>query len=54
MCAESVWWRCHRSLVPDYLKLKGWQIMHIMGKNKATEHTYTRPAKIVNEKLTYM
>src|SRR5512133_2695178 len=30
MCAESVWWRCHRSMVSDYMKLNGWKVMHIM------------------------
>ncbi len=53
MCSEAVWWRCHRSLVSDYLKLKGWIVYHIMEIGKAEEHTYTSPAKIVNGKLSY-
>ncbi len=53
MCAESLWWRCHRSLVSDYLKLNGWQVLHIMGPKKTVEHTYTQPAKIVEGKLNY-
>ena len=53
MCSEAVWWRCHRSLVSDYLKWKGWQVMHIMSKNKSEEHPYTSPAKIVDDKLNY-
>lgn len=53
MCAEALWWRCHRSMVSDYLKWKGWQVFHIMGKKKATAHTYTRPARIVDHKLSY-
>lgn len=24
MCSEAVWWRCHRSMVSDYLKAEGW------------------------------
>lgn len=32
MCAEAVWWRCHRALVSDYLKAHGWTVVHIMGK----------------------
>ncbi len=39
MCSEAVWWRCHRSLVSDYLKLHGWTVMHIMGAHKAEEHS---------------
>ncbi len=53
MCSEAVWWRCHRSMVSDYLKAEGWKVMHIMGVGKATEHPYTQPAKILNGKLTY-
>ncbi|MGN6264998.1 MAG: DUF488 domain-containing protein [Ginsengibacter sp.] len=53
MCAEAVWWRCHRSLVSDYLKNEGWTVLHIMGVGKSTEHPYTAPAKIMNGKLNY-
>ena len=53
MCAEAVWWRCHRSMVSDYLKAKGWKVMHIMTLGKAKEHTFTSPAKIVNGNVSY-
>jgi uncharacterized protein (DUF488 family) len=53
MCAEAVWWRCHRSLVSDYLKKQGWTVIHIMGVGKAQEHPYTSPARIVEDKLLY-
>lgn len=53
MCSEAVWWSCHRSLVSDHLKWKGWQVMHIMGENKIQEHPYTSPAKIINGQLSY-
>ena len=53
MCSEAVWWRCHRSLVSDYLKWKGWTVLHIMTENKSEEHPYTSPAKIINDKLNY-
>ena len=53
MCAEAVWWSCHRSLISDILKSEGWTVMHIMNKNTATEHPYTAPANIVDGKLSY-
>ncbi|HEY6974971.1 MAG TPA: DUF488 domain-containing protein [Chitinophagaceae bacterium] len=53
MCSEAVWWRCHRSLVSDFLKLKGWNVYHIMEIGKAEEHNYTQPAKIINGELSY-
>lgn len=53
MCSEAVWWKCHRSMVSDYLKLKGWEVIHIMGIGKETEHPYTSPARIINNELNY-
>ncbi|MBA3828031.1 MAG: DUF488 domain-containing protein [Taibaiella sp.] len=53
MCSEAVWWRCHRSLVSDYLKVQGWQVMHIMDIGKATEHPYTAPARVQQGNLFY-
>ena len=38
MCSEAVWWRCHRSMVSDYLKATGWKVMHIMSMGKEEEH----------------
>lgn len=53
MCAEAVWWRCHRSMVSDYLKVKDWTVLHIMSAGKVQEHTYTSPARIVAGRLCY-
>jgi uncharacterized protein (DUF488 family) len=53
MCSEAVWWSCHRSLVADYLKWKGWNVQHIMDVGKATEHPYTKPARIIEGRLRY-
>ena len=53
MCSEAVWWRCHRSMVSDYLKAKGWAVLHIMAKGKVQEHKYTSPARIVDGNVFY-
>jgi uncharacterized protein (DUF488 family) len=53
MCAEAVWWRCHRSLISDYLKALGIEVMHILDANKTEPHPYTSAARIVNGKLSY-
>lgn len=53
MCSEAVWWRCHRALVSDYLKAKGWNVLHIMGEGKVQEHTYTSPAKVIGDRVYY-
>jgi AhpD family alkylhydroperoxidase len=38
-------------MVSDYLKLHGWNVIHIMGIEKATKYPYTAPARIVNNEL---
>lgn len=53
MCSEAVWWSCHRALISDYLKWRGWKVNHIMALNKAMEHPYTKPAEIVSGALVY-
>ncbi|MEO5967751.1 MAG: DUF488 domain-containing protein [Ferruginibacter sp.] len=53
MCSEAVWWSCHRSLISDDLKNKGWEVIHIMNAGTSMEHPYTKPAKIIEGKLTY-
>ena len=34
MCAEAVWWRCHRRIIADYLISAGEKVLHIMGTGK--------------------
>lgn len=53
MCSEAVWWRCHRSMISDYLKAEGWEVLHIMGLENAPEHPFTAPAKVANGELEY-
>jgi uncharacterized protein (DUF488 family) len=53
MCAEAVWWKCHRSLIADYLKAQGTEVIHIIDARKTEPHPFTSAAKIVNGKLDY-
>ena len=53
MCAEAVWWRCHRSLISDYLKVRGMEVIHIFDTNKAELHPYTSAARVGNGILSY-
>ncbi|HLA95779.1 MAG TPA: DUF488 domain-containing protein [Pyrinomonadaceae bacterium] len=53
MCAEAVWWRCHRSMISDYLKAAGITVEHIMDGGKNTIHPFTSAARIDNGKLVY-
>ena len=53
MCAESVWWKCHRSLIADHLKSKGHEVIHILTVDKTEVHPYTSAARIVDGELSY-
>jgi uncharacterized protein (DUF488 family) len=53
MCAEAVWWRCHRSLISDYLKARGIEVVHILDANKTQTHPFTSAARIANGQLNY-
>ena len=53
MCAEAVWWRCHRSLISDYLKARGVKVSHIMAVGKSEAHPFTSAARIVKGELSY-
>ena len=41
MCAEAVWWRCHRRIIADYLIAQGNEVVHILEKNKLEPATLT-------------
>jgi uncharacterized protein (DUF488 family) len=53
MCAERFYWRCHRRIISDYLKVKGHQVMHVIDKGQTREHELTRFAKIEDGRLAY-
>jgi uncharacterized protein (DUF488 family) len=41
MCAEAVWWRCHRRIIADYLLARGVQVRHVFDAKKAEDATPT-------------
>ena len=47
MCAEAVWWRCHRRIIADYLLARSIPVAHIMGPGTVTSATLTPGALIV-------
>jgi uncharacterized protein (DUF488 family) len=54
MCAEAVWWRCHRALIADALCVQGIRVVHIIDETHAVVHPYTSPARIVQGRLSYV
>jgi uncharacterized protein (DUF488 family) len=54
MCAEQLWWRCHRSLIADWLKVRGWEVLHILNAQQVQLHPWTRAARVENGRLSYV
>jgi uncharacterized protein (DUF488 family) len=54
MCSESVWWRCHRRLLADYLVLvRGVEVVHLMPDGRRTPHALTEGARRDDEQVVY-
>ena len=45
MCAETLWWRCHRRLIADAAVLRGSQVIHLLSPASSQEHVVTRQAR---------
>ena len=52
MCAEAVWWRCHRRIVADYAMLRGLRVMHVFSATKAERAARTPFAKVDRRRKT--
>lgn len=53
MCAEAVWWRCHRRIIADYLIAAGEPVFHILGPGRVEAARPTEAARIDADALTY-
>lgn len=53
MCAEAVWWRCHRQLTADALVARGIDVRHITGTGPAAAHKLTEFARVADGEVRY-
>ena len=53
MCAEAVWWRCHRRIITDYLLAAGETVFHILGRGHVEPARMTEGAKQERDRITY-
>ena len=53
MCAEAVWWRCHRRIIADYLIAGGDEVFHLMGRGNVVRATLTPAAVPRDSGLVY-
>jgi len=53
MCAEAVWWQCHRRLVADALVARGVAVRHILGPDAPKKHELTDFARVESGRVRY-
>lgn len=53
MCAEALYWRCHRRLIADALLARGWTVLHIQNAEKVEPHQLPSFARIEGVRVTY-
>ncbi len=53
MCAEAVWWQCHRQLLADALLARGVPVYHILGPGGAKPHQLSEFARVADGRVTY-
>jgi uncharacterized protein (DUF488 family) len=53
MCAETLWWRCHRRMLSDALTVAGWEVTHLLDVGKSEPHRLWDVARIVEGGLVY-
>jgi len=53
MCAEAVWWQCHRQLIADALVARSIGVRHIMGAGRTQSHVLTEFAVVTQGRVRY-
>jgi len=53
MCAEALYFRCHRMLVSDFLAAHGHEVLHIIDKQAPSPHTLMQEARMIDGRLLY-
>ena len=53
MCAETLWWRCHRRVLSDRLTVDGWDVVHLLAPGKSEPHRLWDVARVVDGRLVY-
>ena len=53
MCAETLWWRCHRRILADRLTIDGWEVAHLLAPGKSEPHVLWDAARVTEGRLVY-
>jgi uncharacterized protein (DUF488 family) len=53
MCAEALYWQCHRRLIADQLVVRGYRVLHIQTRERAVEHHLPDFARVAGGRIIY-
>lgn len=53
LCAETLWWRCHRRMLSDLLTVRGWEVVHLLAPGKSEPHRLWDVARVADGELVY-
>jgi uncharacterized protein (DUF488 family) len=53
MCAEALWWQCHRRLIADRLVAGGWSVLHVDARGGTSAHALPDFARVVDGRIVY-
>ena len=53
MCAETLWWKCHRRMLSDRLTVDGWDVVHLLVPGTSEPHRLWDVARVVDGQLVY-
>ena len=53
MCAETLWWRCHRRMLSDLLVARGWDVTHLLAPHKSEPHRMWDVARVIDGSVIY-
>ncbi len=53
MCAESLWWRCHRRMISDALTVAGCEVVHLLDGGRREPHRVNPSARVEGSRLIY-
>jgi uncharacterized protein (DUF488 family) len=53
MCAETLWWNCHRRMLADALAVRGWQVVHLLDPDRSEPHQVHPALRVVGGRAVY-
>jgi uncharacterized protein (DUF488 family) len=53
LCAETLWWRCHRRMLSDLLAVRGWEVVHLLAPGNREPHRLWDVARVEDGRMVY-